>query len=314
MAGPRRPTPETANTTNVFLLIKENPDGRSITRPTPFIPTIPASSPTSKDLPLNPTNHTHLRLHRPHHPPPPQTKLPIIIYFHGGGFLIFGSSTAFYHAPCERMASAIPAIVVSVDHRLSPESRLPAAYDDAVEAIDWVFSGADPWVAEHGDLGRCFLMGCSSGGNIAYHAARRAAAERGLKGVVFNQPFFGGVERTESEERMCDDAILPLKVIDMAWRLALPEGANRDHRFANPMIAKGEGEEGEVVLPACMVRGHAGDPLIDKQKEFARWLGKGRAARVVERFYEDGHHAVEIFDEGMALRLVEDVKDFVLGC
>lgn len=181
-----------------FLKISPNPDG-SITRLTPtiLVPTteqqqqqqqddnnnIVSQNPRiiSKDVPLNPTKKTFVRIFRPAEVPSSSSnKLPIIIYYHGGGFVFYSAGTVFFHESCNRMSEAIPAVVISVDYRLAPEYRLPAAYDDAIEAILWVRDqalscangggGGDPWLRECADFGRCFLMGSSSGGNITYHA------------------------------------------------------------------------------------------------------------------------------------------------
>ena len=178
-----------------FLKIKLNPDG-SLTRSyvVPTLPPSPTSTPSSdphapprltlsKDLPLNAAAKTSLRLFVPNHPPRPPSsagKLPVVFYFHGGGFVLFSNSTVSFHRACESLAAAVPAVVVSVEYRLSPEHRLPAAYDDAVEAIQWVRSQAldltrsEPWMRDYADFGKCFVMGNSCGGNIACFAGLRA--------------------------------------------------------------------------------------------------------------------------------------------
>ncbi|KAI9078206.1 hypothetical protein K1719_039820 [Acacia pycnantha] len=68
-------------------------------------------------------------------------------------------------------------------------------------------------------------MGESAGGNIAYNAGLRVAAEVDqleplkIKGLILVQPFFGGVKRTSSEERLANDTILPPPVTDLVWEL-----------------------------------------------------------------------------------------------
>ncbi|KAJ6800326.1 putative carboxylesterase 8 [Iris pallida] len=199
---------DTPKSSSIFLQIIENPDG-SVRRPVvPLVPptgTGPSPKVLAKDVPLDAANGTWLRLYLPN-PPPPETKLPVILYFHGGGFVVFSPDFLLYHSFCEQTAAALPALVVSLHYRLAPEHRLPAAYDDAVDALRWLRSSADPWIASRGDLSRCFLAGSSSGGNIAYHAGLRASSLRlgleplKLAGVVMVQPFLGGEERTGSEE------------------------------------------------------------------------------------------------------------------
>ncbi|KAK1313833.1 putative carboxylesterase 8 [Acorus calamus] len=246
-------------------------------------------------------------------------QLPVIIFFHGGGFILFSASTAFYDSSCALIARSVPAIVLSVDYRLAPESRLPSAYDDALDALLWLGDeGAqDPWLQEQGDLSRCFIMGSSSGGNIAYHAARRVFS--GVRvdlgpvkvvGLILNQPFFGGVERTESETE--DDDVLPLGATDMMWRLSLPVGADRDHEYCNPSREEAATKGDEHLLPRCLVRGHVGDPLINRQRAFVKLL-KGRTEGLVAKMEEEGCHAVEIFDPELAKKFVSDIRDFVVS-
>ncbi|KAM0844146.1 hypothetical protein ACQ4PT_057239 [Festuca glaucescens] len=80
-------------------------------------------------------------------------KLPVIVYIHGGGFVAESARSPNYHRFLNDLASACPALGVSVDYRLAPEHPLPAAYDDCLAALGWVLSAANPWVAAHGDLG-----------------------------------------------------------------------------------------------------------------------------------------------------------------
>nr|AFK42471.1 unknown [Medicago truncatula] len=223
-----------------FLKIKLNSDG-SLTR-NYIVPTVPSSSdPTnsplqpalSKDIPINAAAKTSIRLFLPNPPPSSSAaKLPIILYFHGGGFILYHPSSLIFHHPCSTLAAQIPAIVASVDYRLSPEHRLPAAYDDAVDSLLWLKSQAqnptesDPWIRDHVDFDKCFLMGDSAGGNIAYFARLRALdldlSHIKIRGIIMKYPFFSGVQRTESELRLVNDRILPLPAVTSCGSYVCP--------------------------------------------------------------------------------------------
>jgi acetyl esterase/lipase len=318
VSGPPTLTKET----NLFMQIVINLDG-TVTRPE--VPLVPASEVAaggviSRDVPLDASAGTYLRLYLPSPSPAPaasaSAKLPVVLYFHGGGFVILSPATVFYHGHCEAMAAAVPAIVASLEYRLAPEHRLPAAYEDAAAAVAWLRDGApgDPWVAAHGDLSRCFLMGSSSGGNMAFFAALRTGGldlgPATVRGVLLHQPYLGGVDRTPSEARSVDDAILPLEANDRLWSLALPLGADRDHEFCNPVKALAP-EALAGLPPRCLVTGNLDDPLIDRQREFARWLQDRGGAEVVVKTDVAGFHASELFVPEIAEVLFAAMREFV---
>ncbi|XP_057792138.1 probable carboxylesterase 8 [Salvia miltiorrhiza] len=310
-----------------FFKIELNPDG-SLTRHAEA-PTLPASpepdpnnpnSSLSKDIPLNAATGTFIRLFRPRSPPP-NAKLPLLIYYHGGGFVFLSATSAPFHASCGRMSAHLPALIASVEYRLAPEHRLPAAYHDAIDAVEWArdqaaagAAAADPWMGELADFSRVFLMGSSAGGNIVYRTGLtlldRDVRPMKIVGLIMNQPFFGGVRRTGSELAYYNDKIIPLHGADLLWSLALPEGAGRDHEYCDPLAGGGPGEERLRRLPLILVRGYSGDPLVDKQKEFVEMLA-ARGARVVAQFVDGGFHGVELFDPKFADALYDAIRDFV---
>ncbi|XP_061359002.1 carboxylesterase 1-like [Gastrolobium bilobum] len=274
----------------------------------------------SKDVPLNPINSNWLRIFLPRTALSNQRKLPLIVYYHGGGFVYLSASSTINHDFCFKLAEKLPAVIASVDYRLAPASRLPAAYDDAVEALHWLRVTDEKWVCEFGDVSNCYLMGSSAGGNMAYHAGLRASVGKfdplKIRGLILHQPFFGGSQRTESELRLINDPVLPLRSCDQMWELALPEGANRDHKYCNPTVV----EEGDDICFdeikrlrwKILVTGCYGDPLIDRQVRLVEML-RSRGVDVVGHFGE-GFHGIELLDPSKDEPLFVRVKDFIHQC
>ena len=112
-----------------------------------------------------PGSRINVRLYHPQ----PGDVLPLIVYYHGGGWVLGGLDT--HDVVCRHLALEVPAAVLSVDYRLAPEHRFPAAADDAWNALVWAKGHA----AELGaNPEKIAVMGDSSGGNLAAVTAQRA--------------------------------------------------------------------------------------------------------------------------------------------
>ncbi|XP_050387512.1 carboxylesterase 1-like, partial [Argentina anserina] len=98
----------------------------------------------SKDIPVNPATQTMVRLFLPRNVLGSKTKLPLMFYYHGGGFLLQRNLTVF-HVFCSNMAMELRALVVSVEYRLTPEHRFPAAYEDAIDVLYWIKTTEKEW-------------------------------------------------------------------------------------------------------------------------------------------------------------------------
>lgn len=102
-----------------------------------------------------------LRCYRPIGAQPGQV-LPLLIYFHGGGWLLGGLDS--HDTTCRHFANAARCAVISVDYRMAPEHKFPAAVDDSVAATRWIVAqGASLGI----DAARVAVGGDSAGGNLA---------------------------------------------------------------------------------------------------------------------------------------------------
>ena len=219
-------------------------------------------------------------------------KLPVIVYYHGGGYIMGSFDMPNFHNCCLRLAGELPAVVLSADYRLAPEHPLPAGLDDAANVLRWVRGqavaapeDADPWLAGLSDFGRVFVAGDSAGGGVVHHTAVRLAS--GLvgrldpvrvRGHVMLFPLFGGVERTASELELPSGPFLSLPVTDKGWRILLPPGSTRDHPFGPERPAM----DG-LALPPMLVVVAEYDLLCDRTADYvARLKAMGKSVDLVK--------------------------------
>jgi len=216
------------------------------------------------------------------------SSLPVLIYFHGGGFVSFSPSTKPFDTLCRQLAAGIPAVVVSVNYRHSPEHRCPAQYDDGFDVVKFIDGNKDriDSFPAKADLSRCFLAGDSAGGNLAHHVALRAAESEfkavRIRGLVAIQPFFGGEERTDSELRLGRNTRLTLERTDFYWKAFLPEGSDRDDPASNVFGPKSKDLSGLKFPPTLVVVGGK-DLLQDWQRRYCDRLKRsGKEVELVE--------------------------------
>ncbi|CAN7024511.1 unnamed protein product [Brassica oleracea var. botrytis] len=306
-----------------YLNIVKNPDG-SITRDLtkfPCTPATPDPSPqtpvVSKDVSVNKSKSTWMRLYAPSstlNDTVPSQKLPLIVYYHGGGFVLCSVDLQVFHGFCSDMARDLNAIVASPSYRLAPEHRLPAAYDDGAEALEWIRNSDEEWIKSRADLSNVFLMGTSAGGNLAYNVGMRSAAASDLsplqiRGMILHHPFFGGEERSGSEMRLANDQVCPPIVSDVFWDLSLPVGVDRDHEYSNPTVGDGLEKIGGLRWRVMVVGGEE-DPMVDRQRDVAK-LMKRKGVEVVEMFNDGDVHGAEIGDPSKRKPLFASIGKFI---
>ncbi|GLJ47316.1 hypothetical protein SUGI_0999100 [Cryptomeria japonica] len=282
-------------------------------------PTLPASSHfthgvASKDVIINPETGVWARIFNPE---TAAEKPPLLIYFHGGGFLACSTAWVEYHTFFHNLCKTSGVIIVSVDYRLAPEHRLPAAYDDCTEAIEWIAKQAsgraespEEWLSPSVvDFNRCFLAGESAGGNIVYHVGLRIAEvdvrPLVVKGVIPIHPAFGGEERVESE------GLMFFETCKIIWSIGLPVGSTRDHPFCNPAVSP---LKPGLKLPPVLVALAGKDELKVRGEMFYEYVKScGKEAELMVE--ESGIHAYHIIlpqYEG-TLRLIHTISDFING-
>ena len=206
-----------------------------------------------------PAGDIPVRIYRPAAGKP----LPVVVYFHGGGFVI--GDIASHDTTCQRLAAGVPALVVSVDYRLAPEHRFPAAVDDCDAATGWVSAHASEF---GGDSARLAVAGDSAGGNLAAVVARRARDADGPP-IAFQLLVYPCTDMTCSLPSHTENGTGYLLDSDtMSWFLDnYLADSDRRNPDASPLFA------GDLSgLPPALVVTAEFDPLRDEGEAYAERL------------------------------------------
>ena len=205
-----------------------------------------------------------------------QHPLPVIVYFHGGGWVIGNLETD--DVRCRQLARASNAVVVSVNYRHAPEDRFPAAAEDAYAAVRWVAENA----AEMGeDPQRIAVAGVSAGGNLAA-AVALMAKERGGPPLAFQAlivPVTNYSFDTASYGECADGYGLTREAMVWYWRQYLASPEDGDNPFASPLRAADLSG-----LPPAYVATAEYDPLRDEGDAYALRLREAGVPVVRARF------------------------------
>ena len=137
---------------------------------------------------------------------------PVVLYIHGGGWVIADIDT--YDGGARSLAKESGAIVVSIEYRRAPEAKFPAAHDDAIAAYKWVLANAKSF---GGDPTRVAVAGESAGGNMAVNVAIAARDQKlqAPKAVIAVYPVADSNMATGS--KVAKAAAKPLNTPMLAW-------------------------------------------------------------------------------------------------
>ncbi|KAL5778549.1 hypothetical protein ACOSQ2_009286 [Xanthoceras sorbifolium] len=241
--------------------------------------------------------------------------MPVIFYFHGGGFAWISANSVGANRLCQRLSRELSAIIISVNYRNSPEHRYPSQVEDGLDVLNFIEKNLDlEGFPKNADLKHCFIGGDSAGGNLAHHVAVKACETKfnnlNFVGVIALQPAFGGEERTESEIKLVGAPFINVQGTDWMWSAFLPEGSDRDHPAANIFGPKSRDISG-LNYPATIVIVGGFDPMKDWQKRYYEGLKKaGKEAYLIE--YPNAFHAFygmqELKESSMC---VHEVREFI---
>ena len=238
-----------------------------------------------------------LRVYFPLEPDESGDGSPVLIYFHGGGFVLCDLDS--HDSCCRRLANGAGAVVVSVEYRLAPEFPFPAAVDDAWAATEWVAEHVDEL---GGDPARLVLAGDSAGGNLAAVVAI-VARDRGGPPIAFQVLIYPVVDqRRKSSAASPHTASGVLTAAHMQWftEQYLGSDGDRTNVLASPILAKLSG-----LPPAHVVTGEL-DPLCEECEEYARRLRAAGVPATVRRYERGFHGFFNLADHLPAARQASD--------
>ena len=235
--------------------------------------------------------------------PSPQKKLPLVLYFHGGGHLSCSIET--HDALCRRIAVASESIVVSVGYRLAPEFPYPAGLKDCIA----VFEQREKLLKDLQVNTKCiFLAGDSAGGNLALSVCHQVqkGGDKTIKGLALIYPSVDFSMNYDSYQRNGEGFLLTKEKIKWYFDNYFAYGGDRI--AASPMYF-----QHLELLPPCYIAVAEYDPLFDEAIVFTQKIEDLGVSIQLEEFKGMIHvfAQLEIFVPEQVFRLVESIGNFI---
>jgi acetyl esterase len=226
----------------------------------PLLPPRPdVASVEDRHIP-GPAGPTPVRFYRPHGSSPSEV-LPALVYFHGGGWTIGDLDT--HDVICRDLCNQARCALLSVDYRMGPEHKFPAAVEDSLAATCWLLDNAAHLCV---DARRVAVGGDSAGGNLATVVAL-LLRDRGRADLCFQlliYPVTDQIANTPSHSDFADGYMLTRESIRYFQSNYLRTPADHHDWRASPLLAKSVSR-----LPPALVITAGYDPLRDEGKAYA---------------------------------------------
>jgi len=232
--------------------------------------------------------------------------LPVVVFFHGGGWVL--GNIESHESICRAIANASATIVVAVDYRLAPEHRFPAAAQDAYAATSWVAEHAGEF---GGDPGRIAVAGDSAGGNLAAVACLLARDRNGprIAFQVLIYPITDYNLQNESYSHFAEGFFLTRSEMAWYWEKYVPKRDDRTHPHAAPCRV-----DDLSGLPPALVVTAEFDVLRDEGETYARRLQSAGVPVRISRYDGMIHGFIRrypFFERGKAaiVEIGREIKD-----
>jgi acetyl esterase len=219
-----------------------------------------------------------------------------VVYIHGGGFI--AGDLDIEEVRCVRFAGEAGCVVVSVDYRLAPEHRYPAALDDCYAALQWTVSSAGELGVDPSLVG---LAGASSGGNLAA-AAALLARDRGGPAVAFQLLVYPTLDdrRQTGSQQFVGTPMVDGPDCERCWNYYL--GADRTD--VSPYAAPGRATDLTRLPPTYLMTAEL-DPLRDEGIDFAlRLLAAGVSVDLHQ--FAGAFHGFDLFPTAISQRALDE--------
>jgi acetyl esterase len=220
--------------------------------------------------------------------PPRDGLLPALVYYHGGGWVLCSLDT--HDNVCRALANRVGCVVVSVDYRLAPEHRYPAAPEDCYAAACWV---AERGAALRVDAARVAVGGDSAGGNLSAVVALMARERGGprLAAQLLVYPITNDDFETASYKENAEGYLLTRSMMRWFFRHYLADPGRSSEPWVSPLrAARLDG------LPPAHVITAEFDPLRDEGEAYAERLRRAGVPTTLERYDGMFHGFFSMFE------------------
>ena len=218
---------------------------------------------------------------RIYHPIGMTKPLPVLVYYHGGGWVIGSRDT--HDSLCRLIANSGPFVVVSVDYRMGPEHPFPAAVHDSFTALNWT---ADNIADYNGNPEKIAVGGDSAGGNLSAVVSLMAREENTHR-PVFQWLIYPATQMemsTPSHEKFAEGYFLTKPLMEYFQANYLRDKKDKTDWRASPLLADSLAD-----LPPALIQTAGFDPLQDEAILYGKRMNK-EGSKAVHTHYEGMIH------------------------
>lgn len=203
-------------------------------------------------------------------------KLPVIVYFHGGGWVYKGITEL--EGVCRNLCRSLNSIVVSVEYRLAPENKFPIPLDDCYDAVVWISKNCEKF---HGHADLVGVAGDSAGGNLAAAVCLKAK-ELEFPNIKFQILIYPVIDPNLKEEpyRQCaDQQFMTKNMMQFFWDSYLESSDDSQNPYAAPLKALSFAQ-----LPQAYMITAEHDPLRMEAEAYAKAIDSAGGDVTIEQY------------------------------